>query len=173
MYYKIENKESEVYKKLYAMRIEEYEFEEQNKEAIKEKTGLEWGSYLGHQGQQNFDRVTSYSGFAFKDASKVDLKVWKQHDKHKEIFVPNRRTKAGREMSNFLTNGLKRHWYMNVFDNLGIEHPAGRFKFPFVEVVEDVIIMYMDDYIDQMPKDVVEITKSEFYSIYESKKETA
>lgn len=41
MYYKIENKESKVYKSLHALRTKELKMSDKNLSAIKEKTGLE------------------------------------------------------------------------------------------------------------------------------------
>lgn len=77
MYYKIENKESEVYKKLYELRKKEIQFEKDNVKAIEEKTGLTWESFLGYAGQQNFNRVTQFTGFNFKEIDKIDSKIWK------------------------------------------------------------------------------------------------
>jgi len=73
MYYKIENKESEVYKKLHEQRTKEEQMELKNTASIIEKTGLNFTNFLGRRGQQNFRRVTSYSGFEFIEPEKVDL----------------------------------------------------------------------------------------------------
>jgi hypothetical protein len=171
MYYKIVNKESEVYKKLHEMRTEELEMEESNKQAITEQIGLEWEAFLGHSGQQNFNRVTVYSGFVFKDPEKVDRKIWKKHSDHKDVFVPNRKTKLGREMSQFLCNGLKGHSYSKVFKIIGIPQPLGRFTFPYVEIFGDIIAIYLGD--KQIPTDenIIEITSREFESLPISKDE--
>lgn len=165
MYYKITNKESEVYHKLYAMRSEELQFEEDNKKAITEKTALSWSKFLGRSGQQNFGRVTYYSGFVFDEPEKADTKIWKKQDKIGNGFVPNLRTKSGREMKDFLNNGLKSHWYGDVYDALGLEHPDGRFTFPFVSICGEVVILFIDNDIDN--PDIIEITKTEFYQIHE------
>jgi hypothetical protein len=171
MYYKIVNKESEVYKKLHEMRLEELEMEELNKDAIIQETGLEWEIYLGHSGQQNFNRVTEYSGFAFKDPEEVDTKVWKRHPDHKDIFIPNRKTKLGREMSQFLCNGLKGHSFSIVFKLLGISYPCGRFTFPYVEICGNIIILYLGD--RQIPNDenIIEITSKEFETLRTSEED--
>ena len=167
MYYKILNKECEVYQKLHAMRTEEIQFEEENLKAIKEKTGMEWTSFLGRRSQQTFGRVTTYSGFVFTEPEKVDLKVWKPTKQTENGFVPNLRTKAGREMSEFLRNGLKGHWFKRVYDNVGLKNPAGRFAFPFVEICGDVIILFLDGDPEIADENIIEITKTEFTQIYE------
>ena len=166
MYYKIENRECEAYKKLHEMRSEEQQFEKDNMKAIEEKTGLKFDSFLGHRGQQSFGRVTSYSGFVFTEPEKVDPKIWKKSNDIDNGFVPNKRTKEGKEMDEFLRNGLKRHWFGVVFDNLGLEHPVGRFSFPFVEICGDVIVIFLGDEAPELTDpNIVEITKREFNNL--------
>lgn len=165
MYYKIENQDCEVYKKLHEMRTNEIQIQKDNEEAIKEKTGLDYKSYWGQGGQQNFWRVTQYSGFKFTEPEKVDFKIWKRQKDNPEIFVPNKKTKQGQEMGKFLQNGLKGSNFMLPLEILNLEE-HGRFTFPFVEIVGEIIILYLDD--TQEPKDenVIEITKKEFDKIY-------
>lgn len=165
MYYKIENKDCEVYKKLHALRSEETQMEEDNLKAVHEKVGLEWNLYLGRKGQQNFKRVTDYSGFAFFEPEKVDLKIWKKDVNNPGFFIPNVRTKGGREMNLFL-HGLKGHWFGVVYDALGLENPVGKFSFPFIHICTDVcgetIIMYFGDEVVIEDENIIEITSKEF-----------
>ena len=161
MYYKIENKECEVYKKLHELRTEEIQISEENKQAIKDKSGLDFKSFFGHSGQQNFRRVTQYTGFKFTEPEKVDLKIWQRHKIHSDIFIPNRRTKLGREMEEFISNGLKSSNFMKPFEIFGLEHPR-KFSLPFVEIVGDVIILWFDEQTEILDENVIEITKREF-----------
>ena len=137
------------------------QIKEDNEKAIKDKTGLEFEAYLGHSGQQNFRRVPQYSGFKFTEPEKVDLKIWQVDKEHKDIFVPNRKSKIGREISEFLNNGLKSSAYHKVWDILKLPH-LHRLTFPFVEITNDIIVIFLGD--NQEPKDenVIEITKREF-----------
>lgn len=164
MYYKIENKECELYKKLHELRSQELVWEKENKEAICAKIGLKWDKYLGHRGQQNFKRTTTYSGFIFKEPEKVDPKVWIKHKSQEGGFVPNTRTKAGKEMAKFL-NETKGHWFNMVFYILGLEHPCGRFTFPYVEICGDVIVIFMGSGFELTNDFVIEITSKEFESL--------
>jgi len=162
MYYKIENKECEVYKKLHELRTYEKQIEKENIEAIIEKVGLEWEMEFGHTGQQNFRRVSSLMGFGFLEPEKVDLKTWKRHKEHQDIFIPNTRTKSGREMQEFLSNGLKKSRYDKVLKILKLEE-LRKFTFPFVEIVKNEnIIIFLGDAHEPKDKNVVEITKREF-----------
>lgn len=165
MYYKIENKNCEVYRKLHEMRTKELKISEENKKAIKEKTGLTFDCFLGSSGQQNFRRVTQYIGFLFKEPEKVDLKIWKKNKDYPEFFEPNRRTKLGREMEEFLRNGLKGSRYDKPLDILGLE-PHGRFTFPYVEIVGDIILIYLDNNMNPKDENVIEITRTEFDSLF-------
>lgn len=168
MYYKIENKDSRVYKELRAMREKELQLEEENKKSIAEKIPYDWDEYLGHSGQQNFKRVTSYIGFCFKEPEKVDLKVWKRDKQHPDTFVPNMRTKAGRDLEMFLRNGLKGGRYTIPLEILGLVH-LGRFVFPYIEIIGNVIILFLDDKHEPDDENVIEITKREFTSLLHSK----
>ena len=64
MYYKITNRECDVYKKLHTLRSKEIQIEQDNLQAVRNLVGDDWSTYLGNEGQQNFDRVTSFKGSA-------------------------------------------------------------------------------------------------------------
>ena len=164
MYYKIENKESEVYKQLHALRTEEVAIEKRNKEAIQKKIALPWEQFLGIKGQQNFLRVDIYNGFRFENPKDVDLNTWREHKDHKGIFVPNKRTKQGKEMNEFLLNKLESSWYQKPLKILSIDS-VGKFSYPFIEISGDVIVMYLSDNHQPENEDVIEITSVEFNSI--------
>ena len=169
MYYKIINKECEVYKKLHKLRTEEEQIELHNLESIKEKTGLKFKNYLASEvGQQYVRRVTQYLGFEFIEYEKVNPIIWKRDKEHPEIFIPNRRSKLGREMADFLHNGLKYSNYNKPFEILKMAK-GRKFKFPFIQICNDLIVIYLGD--DNEPKDpnIIEITKLEFTSILEEK----
>lgn len=165
MYYKIENKECDVYAELHALRTYEKQIEKENIEAITEKVGLEWKMEFGHTGQQNFRRVSSLMGFGFLETEKVDLKIWKRHKEHQDVFIPNTRTKLGREMQEFLQNGLKGSRYDKVLKILKLEE-LRKFTFPFVEIVKDgIIIIFLGDAHEPKDKNIIEITKREFQDL--------
>lgn len=167
MYYKIINKDSKVYKELHALRTEETKIEKQNREAVKNVVGRDWDNYLGKAGQQNFWRVTQYTGFAFKHPERLPGKTWKQHKEYSDIYVPNLRTKNGKQIKHFLDH-LPGSSIQKVFSILGC-HLDGRFTFPYVEIgKDDVIVFYMSDRFDEeltKNKDIIEITKREFEEI--------
>lgn len=168
MYYKITNQSSEVYQKLHQLRSRELQIEEENKKAIEAKTGMSWDVCLADSKQQQFRRVTQYFGFQFHQTDQVDTKIWKKHKKYPQIWEPNTRTKAGQEMNRFLRNGLDSSPYDEVFEILQLES-LSRFTFPFVEICDETIILYLGD--KHRPKDpnVVEITSVEFESLQEQK----
>lgn len=167
MYYKIENKDCEVFKKLHELRTEELRIEKDNEKAIKERTGLDFITFLGQKGQQNFWRITRYTGFKFTEPDKVDMKIWARNKQHPEIFVPNLRTKAGREMKYFLNNDLESSDYTEVFEILQLPE-VREFTFPFVEIAGELIIIFLGDNQESKNKNVIEITKREFQQIREA-----
>ena len=162
MYYKIENKECEVYKKLYELRTKELKIEKQNITSIELKTGHQWTAFLGNSGQQsNVRRVNQYTGFAFINPELVDLKIWKKHPEYDEIFIPNSRSKLGREIQAFLLNGLEGSSYYDVFKILNLEHKS-KFTIPYVEIYDDIILIYLGDEYEPKDTNIIEITKKEF-----------
>jgi len=169
MYYKIENKNCEVYKKLRALREKERKIEKDNKKSIEEKIPYKWKSFYGHSGQQNFGRVTIYSGFCFSNPDIVDTKVWKELPDGKGCFIPNRRTKAGRDMTEFLLNGLARSNFYCLWEILDLPE-LGRFVFPFLEIVDNTLILFLDDKQEPTDINVTEITKQEFNELLNPKK---
>lgn len=167
MYYKIENQECEVYKKLHAMRTKEIQYQKENKLAIIKKTGSDFDSFLGHRGQQNMGRVTVYEGFKFLQPENIDLKAWKISKDYPEVHVPNRRTQAGREMHEFLLNGLKGGCCTEPLEILGIE-AYRRFTLPFIDIVGDIILIFLDHSMEPEDPNVIEITKKEFEDLRKS-----
>lgn len=167
MYYKITNKENSVYKELYALRKNELEIEKKNREAVLNVCGSDWENFLGKAGQQNFFRVTQYTGFEFKHPKQLPEKTWKQHKKYPEIYVPDTRTKNGKKINKFL-NELPCSSIYKVFSILGCEITE-RFTFPFVEIGKDeTIVFYMSDQFNDTLKknnDIIEITSKEFDEI--------
>lgn len=162
MFYKITNKESELYKKLHELRTDERKFDEENKAAVKQLVGDDWDYFTGWDGQQNIFRVTVYSGFAFKHPENLPPKTWKKHKEYEDIYIPDRRTKNGRAIEEALYN-LPRSSVLHVFEILEIE-TLGRFVFPYVEICDDeTIVLFVEDKFDLEKKfpNVVVITKKE------------
>lgn len=160
MYYKIENKESEIYKTLRAFRQNEIDINKRNRKAVEDKIPYKWTRFLGYFGQQSFGRVTTYSGFQFEEPEKVDLKVWKQDKDNPKCFTPNKRTKAGREMYDFL-NELESSSMFELNRIIGFE-PNGRFTIPFLDICGDVLILYLDNKFEPKDESIIEITSKEF-----------
>jgi hypothetical protein len=173
MYYKITNKESDVYKKLHEMRSDEIRIEEENEKIIREKVGLKFDNFIGYLGQQTFCRVTEFISFEFIETEKVDLKIWKPVKKQdRTVYEPNRRYKVGREMSKSLSNGLQKSLYTKPLDILGIGHMYGvSFIFPYVEIFGETILIFLDPKMEPDNQDVIEITKKEFEEIQKENRE--
>lgn len=169
MYYKIINTESEVYKKLHELRTRELQIIEENEKAVIEKIGFEYDSFMGSNSQQTWNRVTRYTGFKPKPKQEIDMTIWNKDPDDKSYLVPNKRTKKGREIAEFLLNGLKGSRYDKVFEILLDKDHHRRFTFPYVDIVDGIILIYMDE--NHEPADtenVIEITKKEFEELNKS-----
>ena len=89
-----------------------------------------------YKGSLGFERVIRYVGFVFEDQENIDKKVWKTKEVGgKMLSVPNLRTKAGKEMEEFLCS-FKRTTCWDVDRLLSIKkksiygnfYPANLFK---------------------------------------------
>ncbi|MBR6175851.1 MAG: hypothetical protein IKQ52_09785 [Bacteroidales bacterium] len=172
MYYKITNTECKLYKQLYALRTEEHEIEESNKKKVKETIGDDWDEFLGRDGQQNYWRVTQYTGFKFNHPESLPPKTWKEHKEYAGFYIPDNRTKNGKKITEMLDN-LPHSSIKKVFGILECEL-YGKFAFPFVEICDNGnIVVFMSDRYDleKKFKDIIEITTKEFYQILEGDKQ--
>lgn len=170
MYYKVINKESEVCKKLREQREKEMAADERNKAKIEELLGFKFESFWGNKGFQNLFRVTKYTAFIPEDESKVTKSVRKS-EKYKDGYVPNRRSKAGKALSEFLSYGMESFHFRDILEILGCDELYGRFTVPFMELKDDIILLYLDNRNIPVSEDVIEITKKEFDEILNRKKE--
>lgn len=164
MYYKITDKESELYKKLHELRTRELAIEERNRKAVIDKVGLEWDGIYGRVGQQHVSRVSTYSGFSFKDKTKVDPKVWVWQPSI-DGFLPNKRTSKGKEMAGFLRD-LETSSVFKLFSILGFEFPE-RFTYPVVDICDETIVLFTGS-IELTDPCAIEITSVEFKELRSS-----
>lgn len=164
MYYKVINKESDVYKRLRAQREKEKAADDRNRKKIEELLGFKWTSYYGKQGRQGFRRVIEYSAFV-PNEGEIVTKAVKPFANHKNAYEPNRRTKSGRALYDFLTSGKESFAYYHVLRILDCDEIYSRFTIPFMELIGDTILLYLDENHIPKNKDVIEITKKEFDAI--------
>lgn len=131
-YYKVENIDSELFKKASEFLDMEKELINVQKQAIEKKVP----KYSCYKGIMGFERVIRYDGFVFEDHENIDKKVWKTKEVDgKMLSVPNTRTKAGKEMKEFLWS-FKRTTCWDVDRLLSIDkkriygefYPANLFK---------------------------------------------
>lgn len=131
-YYKVEDVDSDLFKKASEFLDMEEELINTQKQAIEKKVP-EFSCYKGSRG---FERVIRYIGFVFDDQENIDKKVWKTKEVDgKMLSVPNTRTKVGKEMKEFL-GSFKRTTCWDVDRLLSIDktsiygefYPANLFK---------------------------------------------
>lgn len=161
MYYKVINKESEVYKKLREQRAKEIAADERNEAKIEELLGFKWKTFLGRKGYQNLFRVDTYTAFIPEDGAIISNAVRESKDKD-GVYYPNRRTKAGKALDDFLRYKKETFRYDEVLEILGCETLYGSFIIPFMEVINDVVLIYLDNRNIPKSDDVIEITSKEF-----------
>lgn len=166
IYYKITDKESDLYKKLYEQRTMELEAHKQNQVTLAKLIPYKWDIYSGHR-DNSFSRIQRYFGFKFENPEEVDMKVWKRDPNHPEIFIPNKRTKAGKEIQKAISN-LKCFSFMEIMDILDIKDYCGRYVIPTLEIAGDTILVSVDDKHKLTQQDAIMITMDEFFNILRS-----
>lgn len=168
MYYKVVNKESEVYQKLRALREDERRMDKENRELILQNVPCEWSHQYAF-GQQSIVRTIEYVAFKFINPSKCKATVWKQYINDTTFFEPNRKSKEGRRISELLRNGLQQSHFTKIGKILRVDTKP-TFTIPYLELFDDIILLFIDKVPDQFI-DVIEITESEFLSIIMEYKE--
>jgi len=163
MYYKLIDKESALYKKLYDMRAKELQIEKDNVERIKQRYPKWNDEFWGRKGQQNYSRVTTYLGLGFNSEQDVDLKEFSPSKEHKGLYKPNLRTKKGKECKAFFNNLGESSYFllMDILADGGVDNVYGRFIFPYIEIGSDGLYCYFDDKM-KLPSVFIEITSVEF-----------
>lgn len=158
------NKESDIYKVLHKQRTKELAAKKENNKILKELIPYKWEQYLGWK-DNSFGRIPAYFGFKFENLEEIDKNIWKQDKNNPAYYVPNKRTKAGKEMAVKLDR-LKRFSFYRIWEMLEISNETGSKSVPFLEIAGDILLLFLDD--SQNPKDqnVVEITKREFIQIF-------
>lgn len=160
MYYKITNQESEVYKSLHSIRTKEIEIDKANKIAVKEKIGLEFDSWRGHQSQGSLWRTVTYSAFKFSPGQDICPKTWKEEKNSPGVYSPYARTKKGKEMRDFL-NALQTSCFTGIESALGVEFGCS-FRLPKVHLKNNAVYLFVDDKLDIQSSDIVEITRNQW-----------
>lgn len=160
MYYKLENKESKIYKKLFDFRKNELRIEASNETKIKERYPNWNGEYVGYRGQQQTSRVNTYVGLGFYDSNSINPKEFKKNEEYNGIYMPNKKTQKGKDAAKFLTD-LETSSFFKLRNMLGMEL-MGQYCFPFIEIgIDDVIACYFDDKYTPS-EEFIEITSKEF-----------
>ena len=131
-YYKVEDVDSNLFKKANEFLDMEHELIEAQRQAIENKVP----KFSCYQGRKGFQRIVQYVGFIFEDQENIDKKVWKTKEVDgKMLSTLNLRTKVGKEMQKFLQS-FKRTTCWDVDSLLSLDkksiygnfYPANLFK---------------------------------------------
>ena len=132
-FYKIERKEGGLFKKANEFLDMEEELRNTQKNAIESQLP----KFSKYQGERGFNRILRYKGFVFDDQENIDPKVWNTKEVDgKMLSTPNRRTKVGKAMDEFLRS-FKKTTCWDVDRLLGIDNtrvngsfcPANLFRY--------------------------------------------
>ncbi len=167
IYYKVENKDSALFK-----RANEFlAMEEKLREIQRRTIESELPKFSKYKYGKGFNRIGLYTGFVFDDKESIDPKVWKTKEENGlMISTPNLRTKVGRAMNEFLRS-FKRTNVWDVDRLLAIDKKSlyGRFYpanlFVFNECIYIIIDSQFRDVFEKNNMDIVEITNGEMAKV--------
>ncbi|WP_341221893.1 hypothetical protein [Polaribacter atrinae] len=121
-------------------------------------TPFEWDSYLGYS--TSFHLLPTYSGFKPKKPIEKALDGWREDKDHADILVPNKRTKAGKEIVKKLDE-LPNFTFEKIAKVLDIKLiSSGRFTIPSLRISKNKkhIFLIADDRAKLKAKDFKEVT---------------
>lgn len=163
IYYKVENKDSELFKRVNVFLAKEEELREIQRKTIESKLP----KFSKYKCLKGFNRIGQYTGFVFDDKENIDPKVWKTKEENGEMFsTPNLRTKVGKAMNEFLRS-FKRTNVWDVDRVLAIDEKSlcGRFYTANLFEFNECIYIMMDsrfrDVFEKNNTDIIEITNGE------------
>ena len=163
IYYKVENKDSELFKRANVFLAKEEELREIQRKAIESKVP----KFSKYKGTKGFNRIVQYTGFVFDDKENIDPKVWKTKEENGEMLSkPNLRTKVGKAMDKFLRS-FKGTNVWDVDRLLAIDEKSlyGSFYtanlFMFNECLYIIIDSRFRDVFEKNNTDIIEITNGE------------
>ena len=167
IYYKVDNKDSDLFKNA----SEFLAMEEKLRETQRRTIESELPKFSKYKCKKGFNRIVLYTGFVFDDKESIDPKVWKTKEENGEMLsTPNLRTKVGKEMNKFLRS-FKRTTVWDVDRLLAIDKDTiyGSFYqanlFEFNECLYIIIDSQFRDVFEKNNTDIIEITNGEITKV--------
>ena len=167
LYYKVENKDSDLFKRA----SEFLAMEEKLREIQRNTIESQLPKFSKYKGEIGFDRIVRYTGFVFDDKESIDPKVWKTTVENGEMLsIPNLRTKVGRAMNEFLMSfkrtdvwDVDRLLFIDEKSICGTYYPADLFVFN--ECLYIIIDSQFRDVFEKNNTDIIEITNGEMTKV--------
>lgn len=169
LYYKVENKDSDLYKRANEFLAMEEKLREIQRNAIESKVP----KFSKYKARKGFNRIVRYIGFVFDDKASIDTKVWKTKEENGVMLsTPNLRTKVGRAMNEFLRSFKKTNvWDVDRLLAIDEKSLCGEFYpadlFVFNECIFIIIDSQFRDVFEKNNTDIIEITNGEMTKVVE------
>lgn len=173
MYFKIEDKESNLYKDvmlfIHKRRSMEIDNLDKARNIIEKLTGLESNQYDLLISRGGFWLIPWPSGIQMKNDTPIPKGF--RYNKGQGCICPNGVTKLGRQLNRFF-GALPNIRYRLILDLFKVKDKfLPRFSLPYLEEIKGVIIVRIDSQYEPESTDYfIEITESEFNKIYNSAK---
>lgn len=163
IYYKVENKDSALFKRANEFLAMEDELREIQRRTIESQIP----KFSKYKCIKGFNRIVQYTDFVFDDKENIDPKVWKTKEENGEMLsTPNLRTKVGKAMNEFLRSFNRTSvWDVNKILDIDEKSLYDRFYpanlFEFNECIYIIIDSRYRDVFEKNNTDIIEITNGE------------
>ena len=167
LYYKVENKDSDLFKRANEFLAMEEKLREIQRKAVE----LKLPKFSKYAVIKGFNRIVQYTGFVFDDKENIDPKVWKTKEENGEMLsTPNLRTKVGKAMNEFLCSFKRTSvWDVNSLLAINEMHIYGSFYsanlFEFNNRIYIIIDSQFRDVFEKNNTDIIEITNGEMTKV--------
>ena len=167
IYYKVDNKDSTLYKRANEFLAMEEKLRETQRKTIESQLP----KFSKYKGRKGFNRIVQYTGFVFDDKESIDPKVWKtQAETPQMLSTPNLPTQVAKAMNEFLWS-FQRTTVWDVDRLLAIREKKiyGRFLpcnlFEFNNRIYIIIDSQFRDVFEKNNTDMIEITNGEITKV--------
>lgn len=167
IYYKVDNKDSTLYKRANEFLAMEEKLRETQRKTIESQLP----KFSKYKGRKGFNRIVQYTGFVFDDKESIDPKVWKTKEENGEMLsTPNLRTKVGKAMNEFLGSFQRTTvWDVDRLLAIGEKKIYGSFYpanlFEFNNRIYIIIDSQFRDVFEKNNTDMIEITNGEITKV--------
>lgn len=162
MYFKVINKETEAWQRIDCFMTKFQDDKKRNLEEASKFIGIEFDSYLRRKSL--FNLAGTITAILPKDNDLSKNKDWKRNTQYPDFFEPNKRTKRGREIAEFL-GSQNSPSFLDQNEVFECEINTSWYSFGIKCYDNSILVNAQDEAKFRILDGMIEITYSEYNSI--------